>query len=110
MKNFPFHILHLPPDTAFAILLQSIQLALISHTSWLFFIHIFIHILSHTSLLGPIAKGNALVDNIVSQECYPLFEARASHNLYHQNWQALRKQFTLTVNEAKQIIYFCSDC
>ena len=86
MKNFPFHILHLPPDTAFTILLQSIQLALISYTSWLFFIHIFIHILSHTSLLGPIAKGNALVDNIVSEECYHLFEARASHNLYHQNW------------------------
>lgn len=52
MANFPFHILRLPPDPAFSILLQSLQSPALLH-SFSFMFHL-------TSLPGPIIEGNAL--------------------------------------------------
>lgn len=78
MANSPFHILRLPPDPAFSILLQSLQSPALLH-SFSFMFHL-------TSLSGPIIEGNALAIKSFLRECYSLFEAKASHNLYHQNW------------------------
>ncbi|NWH45850.1 POK6 protein, partial [Fregata magnificens] len=59
-----------------------------------------------------LVEGNAVADLHTALTMVPqaLQQARLSHEFYHQNRQALQKQFQLTTEQARQIILACPDC
>ncbi|KFP64437.1 hypothetical protein N322_05473, partial [Cariama cristata] len=87
-----------------------IELAtLLKNCTQLYFI---MHIRSHTNLPGPIAEGNAMADQLTMMAILPCsFEqARWSHDFFHQNASSLRKQFSLSREQANEIVRACPDC
>ena len=50
-------------------------------------------------------KADALVSVLTAFQ-----QAAASHQFFHQNSQALRKQFDILCSQAKQVIKECPDC
>ena len=70
------------------------------------------HICSHTTVPGPLVKGNRHADILTEVTIIPnTFEqARLSHAFYHQNAKALQKTFHLTMDQARQIVTACPDC
>ena len=55
------------------------------------------------------AEGNSLADALVS--LVDIFQSAAlPHQYFHQNSQALRKEFSIPWAQAKQMIRECSDC
>ena len=64
---------------------------------------------SHSGLPSPLVVGNNKAEALVS--VFTAFQqAAASHQFFHQNSQALQKQFDLPRSQAKQIIKECPDC
>ena len=58
------------------------------------------HIRSHSGLSGPMAEGNSLADALVS--LVDTFQSVAMpHQCFHQNSQALRKEFSIPRAQAK---------
>lgn len=71
------------------------------------------HIPAHTNLPGPLTEGNAIADALTHIQLVltTKFERAAqSHARFHQNTAALRKQFRVTREEARQIVKSCSTC
>lgn len=71
------------------------------------------HLRAHTNLPGPLASGNAQVDDatqIYSLTAYQL--AQQSHALHHQNSHShsLRLQFKIPREAARQIVKSCLRC
>ena len=55
--------------------------------------------------MGGKNKADALVSVLTAFQ-----QATASHHFFHQNSQALQKQFDIPCSQAKQIIKECPDC
>lgn len=71
------------------------------------------HIRAHSGLPGPLAEGNASADaltKIFIIDENKIQEAIKSHQLHHQNANALRYQFSLTRETAREIVKNCSVC
>ena len=67
------------------------------------------HIQSHSGLPGPMAEGNYRADALVSLA--DTFQSVVvSHQFFHQNSQALHKEFNIPWAQAKQIVRECPDC
>ena len=67
------------------------------------------HIWSHSGLPGPLVDGNNKADALLSV-LTAFQQATASHQFFHQNSQAHRKQFDIPCSQVKQIIKECPDC
>ncbi|XP_017675801.1 PREDICTED: endogenous retrovirus group K member 11 Pol protein-like [Lepidothrix coronata] len=82
---------------------------LINHRKFDFYI---MHTKSHTELPGPIAEGNQKADATAMVTTVPkiLQQAKLSHQFFHQNARSLKRQFQITINQARDIIMSCSDC
>lgn len=64
------------------------------------------HIWDHNKLPGPLALDNAMA-NLLTQkksQIYNAQKAQKNHKLHHQNALALKKMFSLTQKQARQII------
>nr|UVF62130.1 MAG: pol protein [Bat faecal associated retrovirus 1] len=70
------------------------------------------HIRAHSQLPGPLATGNDLADSSlrIFNVSDSLSQAKESHAYFHQNSQALRVQFSLTREQARQIVKQCTVC
>lgn len=67
------------------------------------------HIRGHTGLPGPLAQGNAYADSL-TRIMSAIEMAQRSHSLHHQNAAALRFQFHLTREQAREIVKTCPHC
>lgn len=87
-------------------ILQKLQ-KLILQRSYKFFIG---HIRGHSNLPGPLVAGNAKAD-LLTRTVYNVIEqATKDHQLHHQNSAALRAQFHITKEQARQIVKQCQIC
>ena len=69
------------------------------------------HIRAHSGLPGPLSALNDLADSLTKVTVASAFEeARASHSLHHQNATALRYQFQIPRDSAREIVRSCSHC
>ena len=69
------------------------------------------HIRAHSGLPGPLNALNDLADSLTKVTVASAFEeARASHSLHHQNATALRYQFQIPRESAREIVRSCSHC
>lgn len=70
------------------------------------------HIRAHSKLPGSLAQGNALADLYTQKSTViaTLQEATQSHSIHHQNANALRKMFSITREQARQIVKQCGSC
>ena len=69
------------------------------------------HIRAHSGLPGPLNALNELADSLTRISVASVFEeARASHSLHHQNATALRYQFQIPRESAREIVRSCSHC
>ncbi|NXO52738.1 POK10 protein, partial [Aramus guarauna] len=59
-----------------------------------------------------LTKGNAVADQLSKTAVLPhhIEQARLTHEFFHQNAQSLRKQFSLTLAQAQEIVRACPDC
>ncbi|KFW82018.1 hypothetical protein N305_14396, partial [Manacus vitellinus] len=82
---------------------------LVNHRRFDFYI---MHIRSHTDMPGPIAEGNREADKAAMFNTVPrtLEQAKLSHSFFHQNARSLKRQFKITINQARDIILTCPDC
>lgn len=64
------------------------------------------HICAHSTLLGPLTKGNHSID----QTLYPLLQTQEEHSLHHNNVLSLKTKHGLTWQEAKAIVHSCPTC
>nr|XP_013800955.1 PREDICTED: endogenous retrovirus group K member 11 Pol protein-like [Apteryx mantelli mantelli] len=71
-----------------------------------------LHVRSHTDLARPIAEGNQCTDAVAMPVVVPnlLEQARLSHSSFHQNARSLKRQFHLSIQQARDIILSCPDC
>ena len=63
------------------------------------------HIWSHTGLPVPLAQGNADIDKLIN-----MLQAPEFHKKYHFNTKGLKKEFSITWQQAKVIIKKCPTC
>ncbi|KAJ7423275.1 endogenous retrovirus group K member 19 Pol protein-like isoform X2 [Pitangus sulphuratus] len=72
------------------------------------------HIRNHTQLPGPLVEGNRRADQLVTMSAIVkpnLFQqAQLSHEFFHQNSQALKRDFNLTLAQARTIVAACPEC
>ncbi|XP_052616418.1 KRAB-A domain-containing protein 2 [Peromyscus californicus insignis] len=74
------------------------------------------HIHAHTGLPGPLAQGNELADSatryilISHLEQDQVAAAREAHRLHHLNAQTLRLRFSITREQAREIVKGCKNC
>ncbi|XP_012892228.1 PREDICTED: endogenous retrovirus group K member 11 Pol protein-like [Dipodomys ordii] len=74
------------------------------------------HIRAHTGLPGPLAQGNELADLatrsvlISHLESSQVTAAREAHRLHHLNAQTLRQRFSITREQAREIVKGCKNC
>lgn len=107
-----------PSTTAFQLFSQIQQLILARSSP--FFVA---HIRAHSSLPGALAEGNALVDAATqpssilamaaifsSSSPSPLEKAQRAHALHHLNAQSLRHKFSITRDQARDIVKSCKAC
>lgn len=129
LENFASEPVNIYSDSAYVVGMATIiETATIGHTNSEELFHLFItlqrviqkrqfpcfigHIRSHSGLPGPLAAGNEEVDRLVAsvEETTPFFMAQASHALHHQNASALRKEFHISREQARQIVKQCPQC
>ena len=97
----------LSPSSTIVSLLQQLQQVIRKRTAKYFVGHI----RSHSGLPGPLTKGNAEVDLLTKTYIFSNIElAIKSHNQHHQNSKALRYQFKLTKEQARQVVCDCPAC
>ncbi|KAJ7424241.1 hypothetical protein WISP_29716 [Willisornis vidua] len=90
-------------------------LSAVQHRECPFYIQ---HVRSHTMLPGPIVEGNRVADRMTNSDLMinlaPVpnrFEqAQISHKFFHQSAESLRKNFDLSVTQARAIVSTCPDC
>lgn len=87
-------------------LLQQLQQAVQSRENPLFVGHI----RGHTKLPGPLAFGNSMADRLTKVIIGNIVAAEKSHQLHHQNANALRKMFHITREQARHIVKECKAC
>ncbi|NXH03019.1 POK8 protein, partial [Loxia leucoptera] len=68
------------------------------------------HVRSHTDLPGPITEGNRMADHLAMTATMNQKQAQLSHRFYHQNAPALRRQFKISVEQARAIVTTCPNC
>lgn len=70
------------------------------------------HIRGHNNLPGPLTSGNAMADLLARSYVVigSVQEAQQSHSLHHQNALALRKMFSISREQARQIVKNCTAC
>ena len=69
------------------------------------------HIQAHSGLPGPLNAFNDLADLLIRNTVATVIkEARASHLLHHQNATALRYQFQIPRETAREIVCSCLHC
>lgn len=81
-----------------ASLFQEIQQELLFRTSPVFITHI----RTHSGLPGPMAQGNKMADSIAA--------AAHFHSLFHVTAETLRKRFSISRAEARNIVLQCKNC
>ena len=59
------------------------------------------HIRSHTGLPGPLAQGNAEIDQLLIGS---MLQASEFHKKHHVNSKGLKKEFSTTWQQAKEIV------
>ena len=62
------------------------------------------HIRSHTGLPGPLAQGNADIDQLLIRS---VLKASEFHRKHRVNSKGLKKEFSITWQQAKEIIKRC---
>ncbi|MBV2133725.1 DDE-type integrase/transposase/recombinase [Pseudomonas sp. MAP12] len=65
------------------------------------------HIRSHTGLPGPLAQGNDEIDRLLIGS---VLEASEFHKKHHVNSKGLKKDFSITWQQAKEIVRNCPTC
>ncbi|ERE72103.1 HERV-K-3q27.3 provirus ancestral Pol protein [Cricetulus griseus] len=65
------------------------------------------HIRSHTGLPGPLAQGNDEIDHLLIGSVLKVSEF---HKKHHVNSKALKKDFSITWQQAKEIVRNCPTC
>uniref|UniRef100_A0A8C4M0W2 Uncharacterized protein n=1 Tax=Equus asinus asinus TaxID=83772 RepID=A0A8C4M0W2_EQUAS len=69
------------------------------------------HVRAHSGLPRPIHRGNELADQATKiVVCSAIEEATQAHQLHHQNATALRYQFQISREAARQIVRNCTAC
>lgn len=67
---------------------------------------------SRTALPGPLAEGNRRADAQAVLLTVPkaLEQAKWSHEFFHQSAKLLKRQFQITVDQARSVLMSCPDC
>ena len=65
------------------------------------------HIRSHKGLPGPLAQGNDEIDRLLIGT---VLEASEFHKKHHVNSKVLKKDFSITWQQAKEIVRNCPTC
>ncbi|KAL6087838.1 hypothetical protein STEG23_011789 [Scotinomys teguina] len=65
------------------------------------------HIRSHTGLPGPLAQGNDEIDKLLIGN---VLEASEFHKKHHVNSKGLKRDFSMTWQQAKEIVRKCPTC
>ncbi|KAL6084245.1 hypothetical protein STEG23_037991, partial [Scotinomys teguina] len=65
------------------------------------------HIRSHTGLPGPLAQGNDKIDKLLIGN---VLEASEFHKKHHVNTKGLKRDFSITWQQAKEIVRKCPTC
>lgn len=98
------------PSSKVAHIFEAIRAALLQRRHP-FFIE---HIRAHSGLPGPMAKGNALADQATRLAAValssPIIAAKEFHNKFHVTSETLRRRFSLTRKEARDIVIQCQNC
>ena len=73
------------------------------------------HIRAHSGLLGPLSEGNDIVDQATqvvasALSTTPLAAAQKAHDLHNLNAHTLRLKFSITREQAQQIVRQCKGC
>jgi transposase InsO family protein len=73
------------------------------------------HIHAHSGLPGPLSEGNNIVDQATqviasALSITPLAAAQQVHDLHHLNAHTLRLKFSITHEQARQIVQQCKGC
>lgn len=93
-----------------AAVFQNIQYALLIRRAAVFITHI----RAHTGLPSPMTKGNYLADRatrVIALLLSPKLEtAREFHKQFHVTAETLRRRFSLTRKEARDIVTQCKNC
>ncbi|KAL6088337.1 hypothetical protein STEG23_010771, partial [Scotinomys teguina] len=66
-----------------------------------------VHICSHMGLPGPLAQGNDEIDKLLIGN---VLEASEFHKKHHVNGKGLKKDFSITWQQAKKIVRKCPTC
>ncbi|NWW98550.1 POK18 protein, partial [Caloenas nicobarica] len=66
------------------------------------------HIHSHTALSGPLMEGNRRAMPLIVPKAFE--QAKLSHKFFHQNARLLKRQFHITMDQARSILMSCPDC
>ena len=71
-----------------------------------------VHIRSHTNLPGPLAEGKAIADQftLAAVSLRRFEQAKLAREFFHQNAHSLWKHFSLTTEQARDIIWACPYC
>ena len=93
-----------------ASIFQEIQNELLSRSSPIYITHI----RAHSGLPGPMAKGNQQADRATRIGAFviisPLEAAAKFHSQFHVTSETLRRRFSLTRSEARNIVLQCHNC
>lgn len=93
-----------------ATLFKQIQSALLHRQSPLYITHI----RAHSGLPGPMTQGNHLADLATRNIAFPLLDpittASKFHTQFHVTAETLRKRFSITRAEARNIVLSCQHC
>lgn len=69
------------------------------------------HVCAHSGLQGPVHEGNELADQATKiVACSAIADVTQAHQLHHQNATALRYQFQISREAARQIVRNCTAC
>ncbi|NXW91577.1 POK18 protein, partial [Alopecoenas beccarii] len=67
-----------------------------------------VHICSHTALSEPLAEGNRRAMPLIVPKAFE--QAKLSHEFFRQNARSLKRQFQITMDQAKSILTSRPDC
>lgn len=73
-----------------------------------------VHMRAHSGLPGPMTEGNELADQatrlVATALSSPLEAAKNFHSKFHVTSETLRRRFSLTRKEAREIVTQCQNC
>ena len=98
------------PTSRVAALFQKIQDCLLKRSAPFYIAHI----RAHSGLPGPMALGNDLADKatrlVAMALASPLQAAKEFHDNFHVTSETLRRRFSITRKEARDIVTQCKNC